>query len=158
MIIFDGYLSGNANEFYIKKMMNAGSKLLLILIALSIPMWVLLSIITDTFIEVMVAVLVFFILSPLVFHVCITKKEKQRINLKKVSICDGEIKAISEKTTIRNPISKVKAVNDYGEFYEVVFPSIYITAIYVCQKNLISKGSIEEFEAVFSDKIVRINK
>ena len=91
MIIFDGYLSGEANEFYIKKMMSAGSKLLLILIALSIPMWVLLSTITNTFVEVMIAVFVFFLLSPLIFRVCITKKEKQRINLKKVRICNGEI-------------------------------------------------------------------
>ncbi len=155
MILFDGYLTGNANEFYIKKMMNAGSKLLLILIALSIPMWVLLSTITNTFVEVMIAVLVFSLLSPIIFRVCITKKEKQRINLKKVRICNGEIEAISEKTTISKPISKIKAVNDYGEFYEIVFPSVYITAVCVCQKNLLSKGSIEEFEALFNGMIVR---
>ena len=53
-------------------------------------------------------------------------------------------------------INKIKQVVDYGEFYYVVF---YMGMLFVigamCQKNLLTKGTLEEFEAKFVDKLVR---
>ena len=56
-------------------------------------------------------------------------------------------------------ISDIKCVNDYGEFYELVFPrSAGISDKFICQKNLLTKGTLEEFEALFEGKVVRKNK
>lgn len=51
-------------------------------------------------------------------------------------------------------IKKVKKVYDFGEWYYILFKwdlSDYI----ICQKNLLSKGSIEDFEKIFEGKIIR---
>ena len=50
-------------------------------------------------------------------------------------------------------ISNAKALNDYGEFYEICFNGK--KEKFLCQKNLLTKGTIKEFEALFEGKIVR---
>lgn len=157
MIVFNGCLTGAAKKYYIDKMMKAGTKLLIILFSMTIPFWVFFSLKIQVLIEGMCTILVTILLLPVVFRLCVSKKEKERINLKKVSIKDGEIKAISEKNSVCNNLSKVKEVRDYGEFYDIVFPSIYFISIYVCQKDLLSTGTLEEFELLFGEKIVRCN-
>jgi len=51
-------------------------------------------------------------------------------------------------------ISEVKKVIDYGEFYMIKF---YFNAgrRCPCQKDLITQGTIEQFEEIFKDKLVR---
>lgn len=42
---------------------------------------------------------------------------------------------------------------DYGEFY---YLEIYAkVSAYVCPKNLLAEGSIEKFEEMFADSLVR---
>ncbi|MBQ2702084.1 MAG: hypothetical protein IJF64_03745 [Clostridia bacterium] len=55
-------------------------------------------------------------------------------------------------------IDDVKKVIDMGEFYDIIFyfPNQWSNCI--CQKDLIIKGTIEEFEEFFKDKIVRKHK
>ncbi len=54
-------------------------------------------------------------------------------------------------------ISDVKIVNDYGEFYELIFPwEKGINNHFICQKDLLTKGSLDEFEALFEGKIKKI--
>ena len=40
-------------------------------------------------------------------------------------------------------------------WYEIVFPFGKISSNFICQKNLIFKGSLEEFEDLFNGKIVK---
>lgn len=53
------------------------------------------------------------------------------------------------------PISKVKKVIDAGEWYYLIFKFGDISNSWVCQKDLITQGTIEEFEKLFENKIVR---
>ena len=53
-------------------------------------------------------------------------------------------------------IEDVKCVRDFGEFYELVFPFGKISEKFICQKDLLSKGTLAEFEALFGDKILRV--
>lgn len=55
----------------------------------------------------------------------------------------------------KKPIKKVKKVIDAGEWYYLVFKWSGINASFVCQKNLLTQGTLEEFEALFEGKIVR---
>lgn len=53
-----------------------------------------------------------------------------------------------------NKISSIKKIYDYGDWYYIRFkfdPSNYL----VCQKDLIVKGTIGEFEKIFKDKIIK---
>ena len=52
-------------------------------------------------------------------------------------------------------ISDVKVVVDWGEWYDIIFYFPYKSVGFICQKDLIVEGTIEEFEKLFEDKIVR---
>ena len=52
-------------------------------------------------------------------------------------------------------LDQVKKVIDYGDFYDITFVLLYRWRNCVCQKDLITQGTIEEFEQLFEDKIVR---
>ena len=52
-----------------------------------------------------------------------------------------------------HPFEEVKKVIDYGFCYHFVFKRS--DPYFVCQKSLLTQGSLEEFEALFEDKIVR---
>ena len=69
---------------------------------------------------------------------------------------DNVIKGITDEMTVHNNISNVIEVRDFEDYYEIVFPAIYIFSVYICQKNLLIKGTLEDFEALFEDKIVRV--
>ena len=66
---------------------------------------------------------------------------------------------IDEQTVIYNAINRdeqffvfddIKSIYDYGEYYH-----IWQGDLFLCQKNLLTEGSIEEFEKIFEDKIIR---
>ena len=52
-------------------------------------------------------------------------------------------------------LSKVKKVLDCGEVYYIIFKFGDITNSWICQKNNIISGTIEEFESLFQSKIIK---
>jgi len=60
-----------------------------------------------------------------------------------------------EKMERFHMISSVKSVIDYGDWYYFIFNFGDRDPYFVCQKNLLAKGTLEEFEALFEDKIER---
>ena len=65
------------------------------------------------------------------------------------------ITCIAEKYVESKSLADVKKVQDFGDFYEFVFPFGKISEKFICQKNLISKGTLEDFENLFAGKIVQ---
>lgn len=59
------------------------------------------------------------------------------------------------RLNLSKPICNVKKVIDTGELYYLIFKFGDITNSWICQKDLLIQGSIEEFEKLFEDKIVR---
>ncbi len=49
----------------------------------------------------------------------------------------------------------ITKIIDYGNFYKICFCFPHSGALYPCQKNLITQGSIEEFENLFEGLIVK---
>ncbi len=52
-------------------------------------------------------------------------------------------------------INKVKKVLDCGEVYYIIFRFGDISNAWICQKSNIINGTIEEFESLFRQKLVR---
>ncbi len=52
-------------------------------------------------------------------------------------------------------IQDIKEVLDMGKFYAIVFHFPNMDRRFICQKDLLVEGTIEEFEKLFEDKIVR---
>lgn len=55
----------------------------------------------------------------------------------------------------KKPLKKVKKVIDAGDWYYVVFKFSGITGAFVCQKDLLTQGTLEDFEKLFEGKIVK---
>lgn len=55
----------------------------------------------------------------------------------------------------KKPLNKVKKVIDSGDWYYVVFKWGNISNAFVCQKDLLREGTIEQFESLFEGKIKR---
>lgn len=53
-------------------------------------------------------------------------------------------------------IYDVKTVREYDDFYELEFPLIKTGISLVCQKNLLTNGSLQEFEILFGEKLQQI--
>lgn len=77
-----------------------------------------------------------------------------------ITICAGTV--ISNVScfprSIVKSVEKVKAVIDVGEWYYIIFKFGDIGNSWVCQKDLLTKGTIDEFEKIFEGKIVRKQK
>ena len=82
-----------------------------------------------------------FRLSP---HIIITKKELAL-----------ELWSNGKRVWRKRKISKVKKIFDCGEVYYLIFKFGDITNSWMCQKDNMIQGSIEEFEELFQGKIVR---
>ena len=52
-------------------------------------------------------------------------------------------------------LSKVKKVVDEGDAYIIKFRLGNVNNDFICQKDLLKQGTLEEFEALFVDKLVR---
>ena len=52
-------------------------------------------------------------------------------------------------------LDEIKEIIDWGSWYEFKFYGLYGSMFFICQKDLIVEGSIEKFEKLFEDKIVR---
>ena len=157
MIRFDGALTGVAKEYFIKKMIKRMSVFLFIMVFSTLPFWICFCVATDTGYAAIYATLVLAPLSSLLFSVfaTISKKSKERANIKKVIIKDDKISIISEEISPKRTVKRVKKVCDYGEYYELVFSPFDLLSVCVCQKSLLSKGSIKEFEELFADKLIK---
>lgn len=55
----------------------------------------------------------------------------------------------------KKPLSKVKKVIDAGDWYYVIFKLGDVSNAFVCQKDLLREGTLEQFEALFEGKIKR---
>ena len=75
--------------------------------------------------------------------------QKVYVDLKdKMLVCKCE-----QKEQIHS-IDSVYQVIDYGEWYYFKFNFGERDRFFVCQKSLLTEGTIEEFEKLFEDKIV----
>lgn len=52
-------------------------------------------------------------------------------------------------------ISDIKRIDDNGDHYRIWFKATKISPYFICQKDLITQGTLEEFEEKFADLIVR---
>lgn len=76
-----------------------------------------------------------------------------------VEIVDNQISSATQcenkvcKSLVKK-VNNIKVIVDYGDWYYIRF-KFDITASVVCQKSLIVEGTIEDFEKLFADKIIR---
>ena len=103
-------------------------------------------------------IVIIFVLPLILFVVLASRrpgeKEYDSIFPTTVLIDGTTITSASKKFCHTRPLSDVKKVIDRGEWYDIVlkFPR---NSRFVCQKDLITEGTLADFESLFADKIVR---
>ena len=151
MIEFSGELTGESKRFVIKNMRRG-------LFIVSMIVFLVFAIPTVVF-AMAYNYLFFIFLIPvsivLLNPFCQGKNMKKPFNIK-ITVVEDEV--IYEHETVYNSyaISEVEEVIEYEEYYHILFNNF--NKNYVCQKDLLTKGTIEEFEALFEGKITRVNE
>lgn len=148
MIVFNGYISGKAEKYYFKKTRILGQRLLLFA-AIMISPWVIWWSIKTHNWFVLVGYSLIFLVIPLLAIIPPSKKSKKELTPKKIFIEDGYIICVADRFTESRLIADVKQVNEYDEFYEITFPFGKVSDKFICQKSLLSEGTLEEFERIF---------
>lgn len=156
MIEFSGYITGITEKFFYKRTIRFAQKMMLFPIACMGPLFTIYSIKTHK-ISLFIGCCVVAITMILLPYIA-TKVDKQKIIPKKIYIKDNTIVYISDKFTESKIVDDIREVRDYGEFYVLLFSFGNYSDKFICQKSLISKGSLEEFESLFEGKIVRKNQ
>lgn len=72
---------------------------------------------------------------------------------KKLVIKDQIISIECDRISEIRLLENVKKVIDCEKWYHIIFYLGYKSFYFICQKNLLSKGTIQEFETLFKDKI-----
>ena len=154
MIEFNGYLTGNAENYFHKRSRILGQKIVLYGLLLFAPgivsfaFWLKDLSFIAVFLSMLVCVMLFTFIPK-------EKKEKHRLTPKKIIVEEDYVLCVSDKYTETRSINDVKKVIDHGEYYELCFSFGKLSDKFICQKNLITKGTIQEFETLFSGKITR---
>ncbi len=153
MIEFNGILTGNAKKYYMKRNIKFWRKFTL-LGALIVPVpLAIFSIVKHISILFYISCIVAFLCY---FAPCVIKfvkgamPEKICIDGETIS-CDigGQLESIF--------LEDIKEIHDYGDFYSFMFTNGQYTPHFVCQKDLLAKGTIEDFETLFEGKIIKVN-
>lgn len=150
MIEFKGNLTGASQEYALKKNSRLIQRFLLLGAVFLLPSSYIISV---TFLHSFWI----FILPALFLATSIIPRITYKKYTHQLPICtyiDGSTIVINFKFNSQTlDISKVKAVYDYESFYEIIPNNIFLFSVFICQKDLLTEGTLEEFEALFDGKI-----
>ena len=84
------------------------------------------------------------------------KKQAMELIYPEMIIIEGEdLKCFCKEDFVYEKVCYVTEVEDWGDCYRILFGSPRRKSMFLCQKDLITEGTIEDFEELFADKIVR---
>ena len=156
MMEFKGYITGETEKRFWKRARNLGIRICLIAGAITLPIFCVLANEMQSLLPIVV-----YIVSISVSLLCVSlpKSEKQRraFNPKRLRIDRGEIICLTDQEEEIRRIDEVKCVHEYEEFFEIEFFKNNAGGKFLCQKDLLTQGSLSAFRELFAKKI-RKNK
>lgn len=152
MLKFFGNISEKNKNFIIKK------EKLIFFYASIIP--VIIGIALTIFVSIKLDLIWLVFLIPLLFFLSIPlfplgEKTLDMIIPKKIIITNNMI--INEGNNFKSTrnVSDIKKIIDYGDYFQIYFKWPKKTYKFLCQKNLIVEGTINDFEEKFKNKIIK---
>ena len=154
MIEFDGYISGAAEKHFWRKSAKMANKFILFALVVFIPVIVMISIRLKMWL-VPALYGAMFVIFPLLTRIPKSENEKKKLTPYKVVIEEEYIVCQTASSSESRNLDDVKQIFDYGDFYDINFEWGKLSDKFICQKDLLTKGSLEEFERIFSGKIFK---
>lgn len=152
MISFEGDLSPECKNFMLKRERRINSMIAwVVAILFSIPV-----ILTMIFLHPSCALfLPCILLFALFSYLPIGSIKGDSIYPNEIVIEEDCLESKGKKFDIIESLEYVKAVVDYGDWYDIIFYFPHKSLRFVCEKCLLKQGSISEFENLFADKLIR---
>ena len=157
MIEFKGEITGRCKKFLMAKQIKIQTTATSITIALFLIPLILVAyywnVIALIFLIPLALLLVFSLMPP--------GKNAQKLFIPKRVYIDTTEETIvneCEKMERFRMLNSVKEILDYGEWYYFIFNYEDRDPYFICQKDLLTQGTLEEFEALFEGKIVDMSK
>lgn len=149
MICFSGVIDNPSKKYFLRKMIKKICMLFVIMfIVLGIP---------SIFIAIRFQIYTFLIVSFLT-SICpflILLLSYREYIATRITIDTEEIQIEARANCRICGIEEVEMILDHGSFFDIKIYSPTRIFNCICQKDLIVEGTIEEFEKLFEDKIVR---
>ena len=156
MIEFNGYLTGASEKFFFKKYYSYVQNALIFGSIVALPIfYMMMKFFQSPFIFCGYGAAIVYVLIAVRIH---TPKGKKALTPNRIYIMDNKMVCITDKLSENRSVELVKKVYDYGEFYFISFYFGKISCNFICQKSLLTQGTIEDFEKLFDGKIVRKNE
>lgn len=152
MIEFRGEMSEDCRHYILNKEKKIGVIATGIVATLFCIPTIILAIMWDWIFSIFILVLVF---AVVLAWVAPNKKTYPLIIPYKLMIDNGVIKVDGEKFHYSRTVNQVKKLIDMGGWYHIYFYYRYRSLRFVCQKDLIKENTLEEFEDLFKEKLVR---
>lgn len=152
MIAFTGKMSEKCQD-YVFKYEGMGTRIIALVfsLVLSIPV-IILSIKDDWIWSICIIPL---ILLVILSGIRPSKKDYSLAIPDRITIENGELISKSDKFEISTTMSRVKKVIDFGEWYHIQLSYPLWSSKFVCEKRLLTDGTLKDFEALFKNKLIR---
>ena len=155
MIEFNGSIDSYAEKFFLKASRRQMEFVVFFTFLLIFPIFLIISVSTN-YMLLTFCYLGVWALAQLVIFIPQSKKENEKWLYRKIFF-DGEYivcENLVDKHGEFHLISEIELVIDFGYFYHIKFSFGNGRYMFICQKNLLVKGTLEEFEAHFEGKII----
>lgn len=154
IIDFDGELTGNAKKFLLGRQCKLQLLISFVLFVIFTPLIVVLAL---SWYKPILWFLLTFVFLFIVSILPPSKKAQSAFMPKRVyvDLDDEMIVQKSEENEKFHSFDAVKKVIDYGEWYYFKFYFTEKDQYFLCQKSLLTQGTLEKFEELFSEKIER---
>lgn len=154
MIIFSGEISGECKRFLLRRKSRLEFLANLLVSTIFLIPTVLLAIFWKPIILVFLAPYIAFIAIPLI---PISEKEQKKFIPTKIIFDTEEESVVLQGDNFErfHMFYAIETVKDYGLWYDLQFKYGDKDVFAVCQKDLLTNGTLEEFEKLFEDKIVK---
>lgn len=156
MIEFKGELTDNTLKFLKKRMVKHQQKTNIFFLIFGLPMFTFLLRFIIPLKLIFLVLSIFAVLA--VFTPYLILKAKKIIFVPKcITINDGLILLTNDSFAGSKKIEQVKEVKDYGDYYTFTFVGIFTNSSpYLCQKDLLTQGTLADFESLFAGKIKKM--
>ena len=152
MIAFTGEMSEKCKN-YVFKYEGMGTRIITLIFSLILSIPVIILTIKDDWIWLLCVI-------PLILLVALSgiKPSKKDYSLAiphRITIENGKLISKSDKFEVSSTMSRVKKVIDFGEYYHIQLTYPLWNSKFVCEKRLLTDGTLKEFEEVFKNKLIR---
>lgn len=154
MIQFTGYITGTTEKMFWKKAGKLGRRILLITGVILLPVIVVFAYKLHSWFPILLYVV---IMPTMLLCISLPKSEKERraFNPKRIYIEQDYITCFTDQDEESRSIDEVKFVYEYEEFFDIQFYTKNASGKFLCQKDLLTHGTLSEFRKLFEEKIRR---